>query len=71
MISNPRLIHLSACIETDIYLPAFPDMMAFFETSEEIIQNILGWNFIGICIACPFYGPPSDAFAHEYPTPFH
>lgn len=59
------LIHLAACIETDIYLPAFPDMMDFFDTTEEMIQSILSWNFFGICIACPFYGPLSDAFGRR------
>ncbi len=59
------LIHLAACIETDIYLPAFPDMMDFFETSEEMIQSILSWNFFGICLSCPFYGPLSDAFGRR------
>lgn len=59
------LIHLAACIETDIYLPAFPDMMDFFETSEEMVQSILSWNFLGICFSCPFYGPLSDAFGRR------
>lgn len=59
------LIYLAACIETDIYLPAFPDMMDFFETSEEMIQQILTWNFFGICFSCPFYGPLSDVFGRR------
>lgn len=61
------VVFVAACIETDIYLPAFPDMMAFFSASEGEIQNLLSWNFIGICIAGPFYGPLSDAFGRKKP----
>jgi DHA1 family bicyclomycin/chloramphenicol resistance-like MFS transporter len=61
------IIFIAACIETDIYLPAFTDMMAFFSVSEEKIQRILSWNFIGICLSCPFYGPISDAIGRKKP----
>lgn len=60
-------IFIAACIETDIYLPAFPDMMAFFSVSEEAIQSLLTWNFIGICVSGPFYGPISDAIGRKKP----
>lgn len=60
-------IFIAACIETDIYLPAFPDMMAFFAVSEEAIQSLLTWNFIGICLSGPFYGPLSDAIGRKKP----
>lgn len=59
------LIFIAACIETDIYLPAFPDMMVYFNTSEETIQSLLTWNFAGICISGPFYGPVSDAIGRK------
>ncbi|MCA9508291.1 MAG: MFS transporter [Myxococcales bacterium] len=61
------IIFIAACIETDSYLPAFPDMMIFFNTSEEAIQGLLTWNFFGICISCPFYGPLSDAYGRRLP----
>ncbi len=61
------VIYIAACIETDIYLPAFPDMMAWFSTSEGAIQNLLTWNFIGICVAGPLYGPISDAIGRKKP----
>ncbi len=61
------VIFIAACIETDIYLPAFPDMMVFFSTSEEVIQSLLTWNFFGICISGPFYGPLSDSFGRKKP----
>jgi len=59
------MIFIVACIETDIYLPAMPDMMTYFDTSEAMIQSLLSWNFIGICLSGPFYGPLSDAFGRR------
>ena len=61
------IIYIAAGIETDIYLPAFPDMMNWFGASEGSIQNLLTWNFIGICVAGPFYGPISDAIGRRKP----
>lgn len=61
------VVFIAACIETDIYLPAFPDMMAWFSVSESAIQGLLTWNFIGICISGPLYGPLSDAFGRKKP----
>ena len=61
------VIFIAACIETDIYLPAFPDMMVWFSASEGAIQSLLTWNFIGICISGPLYGPLSDAFGRKKP----
>ncbi len=58
---------IAACIETDIYLPTFTDMMAHFSISEETVQSLLTWNFIGICVAGPFYGPVSDAIGRKKP----
>jgi MFS transporter, DHA1 family, multidrug resistance protein len=61
------VIFIAACIETDIYLPAFPDMMVWFSASEGAIQSLLTWNFVGICVSGPFYGPLSDAFGRKKP----
>lgn len=63
-------IFISAVIETDIYLPAFTDMMHFFKQSEENIQRILTWNFIGLCVAGPIYGPLSDSYGRRKPLLF-
>lgn len=60
-------IFVAACIETDIYLPAFPDMMNYFHVSEAVIQGILTWNFIGLCLSSPIYGPMSDVFGRSKP----
>lgn len=64
------IIFIGACIETDIYLPAFTDIMAFFAISEEQVQSLLTWNFVGICVSGPFYGPLSDAFGRKKPLMF-
>ena len=61
------VIFITACIETDIYLPAFTEYDDFFSISEEKIQALLTWNFIGICLAGPLYGPLSDAFGRKKP----
>lgn len=59
------MIFLAAAIETDIYLPAFPDMMLAFETNETMIQRVLSFNFLGICLAALLYGPASDSFGRK------
>ena len=61
---------IAACIETDIYLPTFTDMMRYFSISEEMVQSLLTWNFIGICLSGPFYGPISDALGRKKPLLF-
>lgn len=61
------VIFIAACVETDIYLPAFPDMITAFKVSEEAIQSLLTWNFFGICISCPLYGPVSDSYGRKKP----
>lgn len=58
---------VAACVETDIYLPAFPDMMTYFAVSEGEIQSLLSWNFAGICLVGPLYGPLSDTFGRKRP----
>jgi len=63
-------IFVAACIETDIYLPAFPDMMKWFNATEGQIQGLLTWNFVGICLAGPFYGPISDSWGRKKPLLF-
>ncbi len=61
------VVFIAACVETDIYLPAFPDMMKWFSASESEIQGLLTWNFIGICVSGPFYGPISDSYGRKKP----
>lgn len=54
-----------ACMETDIYVPSFPDMVAYFGAGEDEIQQILSYNFLGFCVSCMFYGPLSDSFGRK------
>jgi DHA1 family bicyclomycin/chloramphenicol resistance-like MFS transporter len=61
------IIFIAACIETDIYLPAFADMMVFFKVSEGEIQKILTWNFMGLFASSLIYGPISDAYGRRKP----
>lgn len=63
-------IFIAACIETDLFLPALSDIMQHFAITEEAVQSILTWNFIGICISGPFYGPVSDAIGRRRPLFF-
>jgi DHA1 family bicyclomycin/chloramphenicol resistance-like MFS transporter len=42
-------------------------MMTWFSASEGAIQSLLTWNFVGICISGPLYGPLSDAFGRKKP----
>ena len=53
------------CIETDIYTPSFPDMVTYFGTNESRIQDILTWNFIGLCVSGLFFGPLSDTYGRK------
>lgn len=59
------LVYSTVCMETDIYVPAFPDMRAFFGVSDEQIQHVLSWNFAGICLGSLFFGPLSDSFGRK------
>ncbi|MDB6096029.1 MAG: multidrug transporter [Francisellaceae bacterium] len=59
------ITYIAACIETDIYVPAFPDMQKYFQTTEGALQLILSINFLGLCISGLFYGPLSDSFGRK------
>jgi DHA1 family bicyclomycin/chloramphenicol resistance-like MFS transporter len=58
-------IFLGAAMETDIYLPTFPDILNDFNTNAVMVQRILSYNFIGICIGSLLYGPLSDHFGRR------
>ena len=45
-------------------------MMKAFSVSEGAIQGLLTWNFVGICLSGPFYGPISDSFGRKKPLMF-
>jgi DHA1 family bicyclomycin/chloramphenicol resistance-like MFS transporter len=53
------------CIEVDVSVPSFPDMMRYFATTEEYIQLTLSMNFLGICLSGFFYGALADAYGRR------
>ncbi len=53
------------CAEADIYVPAFPEMVNYFSTTEDKIQLILSLNFAGLCLASLICGPLSDSFGRR------
>lgn len=59
------LMYSTVCMETDIYVPAFPIMKDFFLVSDAEIQNVIIYNFIGICLGSLFFGPFSDSFGRQ------
>jgi DHA1 family bicyclomycin/chloramphenicol resistance-like MFS transporter len=65
LLATVVLSFAAFCIETDIYTPSFPDMMQYFGTTESRIQDILTWNFVGLCVSGLFYGPLSDCFGRK------
>ncbi|WP_032113798.1 multidrug effflux MFS transporter [Candidatus Paracaedibacter symbiosus] len=56
---------VAGCIEVDISVPGFPDMAAYFNVSESIIQLTVAYNFLGFCLAAVFYGPLSDKYGRR------
>ena len=59
------LMFTTVCMETDIYVPSFPDMKNFFDTSSDGIQWVLSINFIGICLGSLMFGPLSDSYGRQ------
>lgn len=59
------LVIISAAVETDIFVPSFPSLQAFFATTESKIQMIISVNFMGLCIGSLFYGPLADSFGRR------
>ncbi len=56
---------LAACIETDVSVPGFPDMVRYFSTTEAQVQLTMSVNFFGFCLAGLFNGPLSDSFGRR------
>ncbi len=52
-------------ISTDMYLPAFPALITFFDTSIDQVQFTLSIFLIGFAVAQLLYGPLSDRFGRK------
>ncbi len=59
------LIYILVCAEADIYVPAFPQMIKYFNIAENEIQLVLSLNFFGLCIASLISGPLADSFGRR------
>ncbi len=56
---------LAACVETDIAVPSFPGMVAFFGATEAQVQLTMSLNFLGFCLAGLIHGPLSESFGRR------
>ena len=56
------IMYICVCAEADIYVPAFPQMIKYFDIAENEIQLVLSINFLGLCLASLVAGPLSDSF---------
>ncbi|HQS84876.1 MAG: hypothetical protein B7Y25_08250 [Alphaproteobacteria bacterium 16-39-46] len=62
LLAMLTLMYGTVCMETDIYVPAFPIMRDFFGVSDHQIQGVLSYNFFGILLGSLLFGPLSDSF---------
>ena len=56
---------LACCIELEISVPSFPDIATHFSISENLVQLIVAYNFLGFSIASLFYGLFSDCYGRR------
>lgn len=59
------VVIISAAIEIDIFVPSFPAIQAFFDTTEAKVKMILSVNFLGLCISSLLVGPLTDSFGRR------
>lgn len=52
---------------TDFYLPAFPTLGSYFDTSASMVQLTLTVSMVGLAIGQLFIGPLSDRYGRKYP----
>jgi len=65
LITLVTVMYIALCAEADIYVPAFPQMIDFFNVAENKIQLILSINFFGLCVSGLLAGPLSDSFGRR------
>ena len=61
------VFYVGACIETDLFLPALPEMMKYFRVDAQQIEKTFSINFLGICFSSLMLGPISDSFGRKPP----
>lgn len=59
------VVFVAVCIETDVYIPSFPNMLIYFQTTESVLSWVLSINFLGMCIASAIIGPLSDHYGRK------
>ncbi|MBS0185334.1 MAG: MFS transporter [Proteobacteria bacterium] len=62
LLAMLTLMYGTVCMETDMYVPAFPIMKDFFGITDHQIQAVLSYNFFGILLGSLLFGPLSDSF---------
>ncbi len=55
----------TSIMETDVYVPSFPNMLAYFNTTEYMMELLVSLNFVGLCISALVYGTLSDSFGRR------
>lgn len=50
---------------TDLYLPAMPSMVDFFNSTENMVQNSIAAYLFGLVISALVYGPISDSYGRR------
>lgn len=56
------LAFIAFSVETDIYVPSFPNLVIAFGVGE---GSMLSANFLGVCLSCLFTGPLSDSLGRK------
>ncbi|MCP4923925.1 MAG: multidrug effflux MFS transporter [bacterium] len=50
---------------TDIYVPSLPEIVRFFQSSEQSVSYTLGINLLGLAVSGPVYGVLSDRYGRK------
>ncbi len=51
LVTMVIIMYICVCAEADMYVPAFPQMIRYFDIAESEIQQVLSINFAGLCLA--------------------
>lgn len=64
-LSIVALCYAIVCMETDIFVPSFPDVMRAFATTETMVELVVSLNFAGVFLSCFLMGPLADAYGRS------